>query len=502
MLLLIGKKRQQLIISKTKEAIAGLGRVLFDASVLDEVTSLVEWPIALVGHFDERFLILPPEVLVLVLQKQQRCFPVVDDKEKLVACFVAISNIESKQPDCVVTGNESVILARLTDAEFFYRNDSQYLLESYFDKLEKTVFQTGLGNLHQKTLRLAELTSYIASIINADVAASRRAAELAKSDLMTTMVGEFPELQGVIGYYYALREGLVETIANPLREQYLPAFAKDKVPDSLEGCALAIADRIDTIVGVFSLGKAPTGERDPFALRRAAFGILRIILEKKLNLDVLDLIRRSLRKYLEQVDKFDEMLIKNYEVSSKEQEKPLEEIALILVNKIVDFIFERQRSWYLEDGGSNSVFDAVRMLERPITYPLDFAKRLHAVRYFQTLEAAQVLSAAHKRVKNILASVEKLPETLQVNQKLLQEAGEIELATKVLQMQDTVMQYCAKAQYQEALQELATLKSSVDYFFNTVMVMVDNEKLRNNRLALLKQLQDLLCSVADIAYVL
>jgi len=492
--------RKQLIMDKANAVVGDCGIVLFSDDLLEEVASLTEWPVALLCNFEQRFLKLPSEVLLLSLKKQQRCFPVVNEKDELQACFIAISNIDSKNPEHVTKGNENVILARFTDAEFFYKSDAQYPLASYFDKLQKTVFQTGLGNMHQKTLRIADQAGYIANLINADVAATLSAAELSKSDLMTSMVGEFPELQGIIGYYYALREGMSETIARALKDQYLPAFANDKLPQTLEGCALAIADRIDTIVGVFSLGNAPTGERDPFALRRATFGILRIIAEQGLNIDLQDLVKRSLRKYLEQVAKFDELLLKNYQTPSAEQGKTLEEVAFIVVNKIMDFIFERQRSLYLEEGITNNMFDAVRMREPLITRPLDFTKRLYAVKYFQDLEEAQTLSAANKRVKNILAGAEKLSEKLEINRKLLKEAAEIELAEKIANITDTVEKYCAATQYQEALKELATLKTSVDSFFSAVMVMVDDNKIRNNRLVLLKKLQNLFYAVADISY--
>lgn len=499
------KKRRDLIAKRAVECSAAVGQVVLDEALLEENTSLTEWPVALVGKFDERFLRLPAEILMLALQKQQRCFTVVgkeEAKEKLLPLFVAISNIESKKSERVIKGNENVILARLADAEFFYTSDIQFSLESYFDKLQKTVFHGGLGNVYDKTVRLGEAASYIASLINADVAATQRAALLSKSDLMTTMVGEFPELQGIAGSYYALYEGESKLVAEAIREQYLPRFANDTLPQSLEGCALAIADRLENIVGVFSLGQIPTGEGDPFGLRRAVFGILRIVLEKGLDLDLQDLARRTLRQYLTQLEKFNELLMKNYQVSSKDQEKTLEETADVVIDMVTDFIFERQRSWYLEKGVSAHSFDAVRMREPRITRPLDFDKRLQAVEYFKKLEEAASLSAAHKRVKNILASARQ-PEKLaglELNQKLLEEGAEADLAAKVLKMDDVIKKLCAESKYKEALSEIATLKASVDYFFDNVMVMVDSKKIRNNRLALLKKLQNLFYAVADISY--
>lgn len=511
--------RKTLISEDALIAASPYGTALIDGELLDEIANITEWPVALLGNFAGHFLQLPKELLILVLQKQQRCFPIFDAQNKLTAHFVAIANIESKDPVNVIKGNEKVVLARFTDADFFYRSDVQYSLASYADKLRATVFQTGLGSICDKVQRLVEAASYIAEVIGGDVTTAARAAELAKSDLMTTMVGEFPELQGIIGYYYALHEKIPQNIALAMREQYLPGFAKDVLPQTLEGAALAIADRIDNIVGIFGLGKIPTGDRDPYGLRRAALGVLRIILEKNLDLDVRDLVQRSVRKYLEQVEKFDELLIKNYEASSNEHENSLEDVAEKMVDKIVDFVFERQRSWYLDAGIASVVFDAVRMRKPLVVRPVDFERRLRAVQYFLTLEEAQALSAAHKRVKNILASAISKGDAgkenddgkvtwwriggvhHELNQKLLKEEAEQNLAMQLTQTAQTVRDYCAKAQYREALQEMATLKLSVDNFFNTVMVMVDDEKLRHNRLALLRQLQDLFDSVADISYV-
>lgn len=502
------QKRRAIIASQVATVTSSYGVALVEDALLEEVASITEWPVALHGVFDEHFLHLPREVLILVLQKQQRCFPVVDEHGSLRAHFVAISNIESKQPECVTKGNENVILARLTDADFFYRIDLQYLLGSYSDKLQATVFQAGLGSVYAKTERLKDAAMHIASVLNADAATVRRAAELCKSDLMTTMVGEFPELQGIMGYYYAVHEGEREEVALAIREHYLPSFAKDALPQTLAGAVLAIADRIDTIVGVFSLGKTPTGDSDPLGLRRAAFGVLRIILEKKLDIDVCDLVRRSLRKYLEQIDKFDELLIKNYEQASTEQENTLEDVAAIMTDKIMEFIFERLRSWYTERGVESNLFDAVKMRKKAVTRPLDFEQRLRAVQYFKTLAEAPTLSAAYKRVKNILASATEKKKVkgeggdhVELNQKLLKETAEKALAEQLAKTSRVVADLLVGAQYKEALKEMAMLKASVDAFFDTVMVMVDDEKLRHNRLTLLQQLQDLFCSVADISYV-
>jgi len=608
--------RKTLIAKQTTRQVGSLGTALIDDALLEEITSITEWPIALLGYFDQRFLLLPPEVLILTLQKQQRCFPVVDKTGALQASFVAISNIDSKQPHVVLRGNENVILARLIDAEFFYKNDLNYLLDSYFDQLRHTVFQTGLGNLYDKTRRLAQLASDIAEQINADVAATKRAAELSKSDLMTTMVGEFPELQGIIGSYYAQHGKEPLAVVNALREQYLPTFAKDKLPATMEGCALSIADRIDNIVGIFSLGKAPTGAGDPFGLRRAAFAILRITLEKKLPLDIFDLVRRSLQQYLKQIDRFDDVLLKNHAVSSKEHDETLEGVANKVAHKIMDFFLERQRSWYLEIGISNNVFDAVRMCQPTVTRPMDFDQRIYAVEYFRSLDEAQTLCAAHKRVKNILADVASInpskkvsgngsgqghhhnlktaatttaisdtidqglynkstaaleadyekveieakemlrslktklrdiqlvakdfikhsdqsprkhliktsvkPSALfteltlvaecesekeqeeqeELDQTLLRENAEKNLAVELSHTTTIITSLCSEAKYQEALKEMAALKNSIDCFFNTVMVMVEDERIRHNRLLLLKQLQTLFCSVADLSYLM
>lgn len=491
-------KRRALIKKNVLEIATKIGTPLIEENLLDETTSLTEWPVALLGEFDQRFLKLPPEVLLLSLQKQQRCFPILDKDGKLLPYFITISNIESKQPESVIQGNENVIRARLTDAEFFYRTDMQFPLSSYLERLKKTVFQTDLGNVYDRTLRLADLAGDIANKIGADVVDTRRAAALSKADLMTTMVGEFPELQGIMGYYYASAQAESESVAKPLRELYLPRFAKDILPETLAGCALALADRFDFIVGIFSIGKAPTGEKDPFGLRRAVIGILRIIIDKKLELDLLELVEKSIGFYRKQLEKYDQIIEKNYQVPSEEQAKTIAELIDILKEKIMGFIFERLRSWYGEKNIPAHIFKAVKMHKPLITKPIDFDKRVFAVQRFHSLPEAQTLVIAHRRVNNILASA-KIKSGIKFNSKLLTEGPERELAERIVATMEIIKTLRANNQYQEALTTLAKLKSSIDYFFDNVMVMDEDPKLRDNRLLLLQQLQALLSCVADIS---
>lgn len=466
-------KRLQIVRTEVQNATKS-GTPLLDEDLLIEVTGLVEWPVVLVGTFDKHFLEIPQEVLITSLQHQQRCFPVVNAEGKLLPIFIVISNIVSKDPRRVIEGNERVIRARLTDAEFFYRTDSQFTLDSYLERLKLTVFQNKLGSVYDKTQRLIKLSIFLAQKLNVNESQASRAALLAKCDLMATMVWEFPELQGIMGYYYALAQFEPDVIAIALKEQYLPRFAKDKIPESVIGCILAIADRADTLVGLFGMNKLPTGEKDPLGLRRAAAGILRIILEKNIDLDLLMLFTQAKEFYA--------VVLENAEV----------------VQQVMRFIYERLRAWYLENGGSANVFSAV--LARNPTNLIDFKKRLDAVTFFQTLPEAETLSLAHKRVNNILTKAE-LPTDAKFNNKLAKESEEKILAKEVMEKIPVIQKLCQERDYNGALRSLADLKPAIDNFFDKIMVMDENKKLRINRLCLLKDLHELFISVADISLI-
>ena len=466
------ERRKEIIRAKTTEAAATIGEAVIHSALLEEVTGLIEWPEVLLGKFDSNFLQLPHEVLITVLEQQQRCFPVVNLQGELSHYFIAISNIHSKRPEQVIAGNERVIKARLTDADFFYRSNNETLLSDYLPKLKVVIFQDKLGTLSDKTLRLVELSQYLAAQLNLDQAVIMRAAQLSKTDLMTPMVGEFPELQGIIGYYYALAQQEEVSVAIALKEHYLPRFADDELPATTIGAALALADRADTLVGMFGINKLPTGEKDPLGLRRAALGIIRIILVKNLSLDLLPFLQ---------------MAQKNYRAT-------LENTAA--ATQVLDFIFERLRNWYGEHKINLNTFNAV-LACRP-TNLIDFDQRIRALEYFRTLPAAESLSSAHKRINNILNKVASR-ETLKFDAKLLQTPAEKELYAQLTQKAVMMQSLCASASYQEALTVLADLKSAIDNFFNTVMVMVDNPQLRENRLALLSQLHELFRMVADLS---
>lgn len=465
-------RRQEMIRTKIQEAAGTKGRAVIDEGLLAEVTGLVEWPEALLGEFAARFLQLPREVLITVLEQQQRCFPIIDVNNQLCPYFVTLSNIRSLNPQQVIAGNNRVIKARLADAEFFYRTDITIPLDDYCNKLKMAIFQNRLGSLYDKSLRLMALGAYIAERLNLDRARTKRAAQLAKADLMSTMVGEFPELQGIMGHHYALAQHEAEAVAIAIKEHYLPRHATDNLPHTEIGAALALTDRIDTLVGIFGLNKLPTGEKDPLGLRRAALGIIRIMLDKNLDLDLLELLQVAQH---------------NYQV-------PLENTAAIA--QVLDFIFERLRNWYAERNVNLNAFNAV--LARRSTSLTNFDRRVKAIEYFRTLPAAESLSVAHKRINNLLNKVQA-EEKLKFDATLLQMPAEKELYLQLTQKSAIIKAFVEKMEYQKALTVLAELRPAVDMFFTDVMVMVDDQRLRDNRLALLMQLRELFSVVADIS---
>lgn len=448
------------------------GQADLSDSLLEEVTSLVEWPVVLTAKFEEKFLAVPAEALVYTMKGDQKYFPVYDAQGKLLPNFIFVANVDSTDAQQIIAGNEKVVRPRLADAEFFFKTDRKQRLEDNLPRLESVLFQQQLGSLRDKTDRIAALAGGIAQQIGADVNMATRAGLLSKCDLMTNMVFEFTDTQGVMGMHYARHDGEAEEVAVSLNEQYMPRFAGDALPSSLVACAVAIADKMDTLAGIFGIGQHPKGDKDPFALRRAALGVLRIIVEKKLPLDLLTLTQEAVRLYGDKLS--------NAKV----------------VEDVVDFMLGRFRAWYQEEGHAVDTIQAV--LARRPTRPADFDARVRAVSHFRTLDAAATLAAANKRVSNILA---KSSDTLadQVQATLLKEAAEIRLAANLITLQEKLAPLFAAGQYQEALVELATLRQPVDDFFEQVMVMADDEQVRINRLTLLSKLRDLFLQVADIS---
>ncbi|WP_271272357.1 glycine--tRNA ligase subunit beta [Aliamphritea hakodatensis] len=446
--------------------------IQIDDDLLDEVTALNEWPVALTGRFDERFLEVPSQAVISSMKEHQKYFHVTDTEGQLLPYFVTIANIESKDPAKVIEGNEKVIRPRLADAAFFFETDKKQTLESRIEKLNSIIFQKDLGTLHDKAVRVAALAKHIAATLDQDQAKAERAAMLAKTDLMTDMVFEFTDLQGLMGYHYALNDGEDEAVAKAQNEQYMPRFAGDKLPQTEPGIAVALADRLDTLTGLFGINQPPTGSKDPFALRRASLGVLRIIVERELNLDLRDLISVAV---------------------SNHKDLPA---ADGLEEKVLNFMLERFRAKYDDENIAAEVFLSV-LAVKP-TKPLEFDQRVKAVNHFQTLEEAAALAAANKRVSNIL-SKQGVTDTQPVKLELLQEDAEKALATAVSDKQLALAPLFAEGDFKAVLEQLADLRSAVDTFFDDVMVMADDEAVRNNRLALLGQLRNLFLGVADIS---
>jgi len=468
-------RKEQIRAQVEAEAAALGGKAELEESLLEEVTSLVEWPVVLVASFEEKFLDVPAEALIYTMKGDQKYFPVFDGEGKLMPRFIFVSNIESKDPSQVIAGNEKVVRPRLADAEFFFNTDKKRPLASRVDDLNSILFQQQLGTLKEKAERLAELAAEIAEKIGANRDHAYRAGLLAKADLVTNMVMEFPEVQGTMGMHYARHDGESEHVAEAIFEQYLPRFSGDILPASLVGSAVAIADKLDTLVGIFGIGQLPKGDKDPFALRRAAIGLVRIITEKKLPLDLHELLMMAALQY-------------DGKLAGVDQHQ--------LSEQLMEFLFARIRAWYLDAGVSVDVLQAV--LARKPSRPADLAKRIHAVSHFRTLDAATALAAANKRVSNILAKYEgELQES--VDPSLLQETAEQSLAELVATYQQQLEPRFLTGDYQYALSELAALREPVDAFFEEVMVMAEDEAVKVNRLTLLSQLRQLFLQVADIS---
>ena len=468
-------KRRDIIETGVNQLASDMnGIAALDPELLDEVAALNEWPVPLLGRFDKAFLSIPSEALISSMKEHQKYFHVMDRAGQLMPAFITVANISSKDPAQVVKGNERVIHPRLADAAFFYKNDAKISLEDRRNYLKNVVFQDKLGSVYDKTIRVAALSKKIAKIIGGDEKLAERAALISKSDLVTDMVGEFADLQGTMGRYYAIEDGEHPDVAEAQFEQYLPRFSGDKVPSTSVGVILAIADKLDTIVGIFSIGQQPSGSRDPFALRRASLGILRIIVNKAIDIDLHEAVEMA-------------------GIQLKLDNETLESIR----KQVLAYVLERFKSWYKEEGLSPEIFLSVAALD--LSNPLEIDSRVKAVAHFASLPEAQDLAAANKRVSNILAKQLEEQEVAPLNTSLFTVKAEIELFNAVDTLKKTTTTLVKDRNYTKALQNLATLRDPVDRFFKDVMVMTEDESLRVNRLSLLTNLRNLFIDVADIS---
>ena len=466
------EQRRDSIRKLVEEAASRVGgSAHIEDDLLDEVTALVEYPVALCGQFDAEFLELPVEVLVTTMQENQKYFALFDDDGALLPHFVTIANIDSRKPEVVAGGNERVIRPRFADAGFFFAQDQKQGLDVMRFRLDSVVFQEKLGSLGDKTARIIRLAKYIASHGGADQDLVRRAADLCKADLMSDMVGEFPKLQGVMGRYYAQLQQEEQSVCDAIEQHYWPRHAGDKLPQGPISQALALADRLDSLIGIFGIGEKPGGDKDPFALRRAALGVLRIIVENRLTLDLRDLCQAAADGYHKTIE------------------------AAAVIDEVIDYVFDRLRAYYQEQGIGFDIVDAVAYSRPGQLYDCDL--RIRALHEFQSHEAALALAAANKRIGNILKKQGNIADT--VDRSLLQESAETQLYDQLLERADAVAQQFAQGEYLEGLERLAELRPAVDLFFDQVMVMVDDEALKNNRLALLDQLLQSFRLVADFS---
>jgi len=466
-------ERRELIAKRVEQLAAEQnGSAIVPPALLDEVTALVEWPVPLVCSFEERFLEVPQEALISTMQDNQKYFCLLDANGKLLPRFITVANIESKDPAQIVSGNEKVVRPRLTDAEFFFKQDKKQPLERFNDRLKNVVFQAQLGTVYDKAERVSRLAGLIAERTGGDKARAMRAGLLSKADLATEMVGEFPEMQGIAGYYYALNEGEPEDVALALNEQYMPRGAGGELPSTLTGAAVAVADKLDTLVGIFGIGMLPTGSKDPYALRRAALGVLRILIEKQLDLNLVEAVNFAIGQFGTQVK------------------------SAGLADQVLEFIFDRLRARYEDEGVDVAAYLSVRAVQPGSA--LDFDQRVQAVQAFRTLPEAEALAAANKRVSNLLAKFEaKLPEA--VEPRWFDNATEFSLYSAIQQAEQAVQPLAAARQYREALERLAHLRGPVDAFFEAVLVNAEDASVRANRYALLARLRGLFLGVADIS---
>ncbi len=468
----VAERREQ--IAKRIEQLAAeqQGSAIVPPALLDEVSALVEWPVPLVCSFEERFLEVPQEALITTMQDNQKYFCLLDADGKLLPRFITVANVESKDPTQIISGNEKVVRPRLTDAEFFFKQDKKQPLEAFNQRLANVVFQAQLGTVYDKAQRVSALAGFIAGRIGGDAKRGARAGLLSKCDLASEMVGEFPEMQGITGYYYALNDGEPEDVALALNEQYMPRGAGAELPSTLTGAAVALADKLDTLVGIFGIGMLPTGSKDPYALRRAALGVLRIVIEKGLELDLGATVEFAVRQYGSKVK------------------------AAGLAPQVLEFIFDRLRARYEDEGVDVSVYQAVRAVN-PLS-PLDFDQRVQAVQAFRKLPEAEALAAANKRVSNLLSKADgQVASSIEAH--YFDTPAEFTLNAAIQKADNAVQPLAQSRQYREALAQLASLRTPVDAFFEAVLVNAEDPKVRANRYALLARLRGLFLGVADIS---
>jgi glycyl-tRNA synthetase beta chain len=466
------ERRAQIAARIDQLAAEQQGTAIVPPALLDEVSALVEWPVPLVCSFEERFLEVPQEALIITMQDNQKYFCLLDANGKLLPRFITVANIESKDPIQIISGNEKVVRPRLTDAEFFFKQDKKQKLESFNERLANVVFQAQLGSVFDKAQRVSALAGFIAERTAGNATNAARAGLLCKCDLASEMVGEFPEMQGIAGYYYAKHDGEAEDVALALNEQYMPRGAGAELPSTLTGAALALADKLDTLVGIFGIGMLPTGSKDPYALRRAALGVLRILIEKQLDLDLAEAVTFAISQFGDKI-KTDG-----------------------LAPQVQDFIFDRLRARYEDEGVEVAVYQAVRAVSP--TSPLDFDQRVQAVQAFRALPQASALAAANKRVSNLLSKAEG-QIAVSVEAHYFDNPCEFALNAAIQQAEHAVQPLAAGRQYNLALSQLANLGEPVDAFFEGVMVNAEDPAVRANRYALLAKLRGLFLGVADIS---
>ncbi|UDG79447.1 Glycine--tRNA ligase beta subunit [Candidatus Ecksteinia adelgidicola] len=448
------------------------GKVDLNEELLEEVTSLVEWPVVLIAKFEKKFLTLPVEALVTTMQENQKYFSVYDYFGNLLPNFIFVSNVQSKDPKKIINGNEKVVRSRLSDIDFFFKTDCKKKLEDYLPKLNTVLFENKLGSMRDKTHRITILTSLIANKINANIKYATRAGLLSKCDLMTHMVFELPNIQGIMGMHYARNDGEEEEVAIAINEQYQPRFYGDNLPQSLVGCSLSIADKIDTLVGMIGIHKYPKSDKDPFGLRRIALGIIRIIINKNLSLDLFSLIEQTVELY-------------NNKLTN-----------IKVVEDIKKFIFVRARIWYEESGYMIDTIQSVLICQP--NKPIDFDARIKAIDYFRTLKDLSKLILINKRISNILS---KSTDTLNhhIKSSALIEVAEIQLVNYFIVLQDKLNPYLIVGNYQQVLCELMSLHELIDNFFENVMVFTENQFIRINRLTLLNHIRNIFLKVADFS---
>ena len=469
-------KRQAMILEQVNAAAAGAnGAIEHDPALLDEVTGLVEYPTAVMGDFDESFLDVPQECLISSMRDHQKYFHVVDANGKLMPHFITVSNIESKNPEQVRSGNEKVLRARLSDAQFFWLTDQKIKLADRVERLSKVMFHAKLGSVLEKSHRIQTLAGQLAGKMSGDVAIAERGALLAKADLVSDMVGEFDELQGIMGHYYADRDGEPALVGECVEQHYWPRFAGDKLPESAEAQAVALADKLDSLVGIYGSGEVPTGDKDPYALRRAALSILRILIEQQRPFNLSELVADSAEVYQQ---------AQNIAIDADTQ------------NAIVGFIRGRLTAFYQSQNIATSTIYAVMACEPDS--PLDFEQRVKAVAAFSEAAEAADLAAANKRISNILKK-QSNDVADEVNPSLFSEDAEKDLFASISSIETECLTLFDEGNYTQGLSKLASLRTPVDNFFEHVMVMSDNDAEKGNRLALLKHLQSLFLRVADIA---